>query len=89
MFVFARAPGGGPPLAAKRFKASELPAKFRLDDSDAMVPGQALSGAAELQLVARLSASGKAARQPGDIETPAQNVKPGATGLVLEIGAAQ
>ncbi|MFZ1908419.1 MAG: hypothetical protein WAU52_04980, partial [Burkholderiales bacterium] len=87
VFVFARAPDGGPPLAAKRFKASELPAQFRLDDRDAMVPGRTLSSAPLVQLVARLSASGNAIRQPGDIETPAVVVKPGASGVVLEIGA--
>ena len=87
MFVFARAPDGGPPLAVKRFKASELPAQFRLDDRDAMVPGRTLSSAPQVQLVARLSASGNAIRQPGDIETPALTVKPGATGVMLEIGA--
>ena len=87
VFVFARAPDGGPPLAAKRFKASELPAQFRLDDRDAMVPGRTLSSAPQVQLVARLSASGNAIRQPGDIETPAIVVKPGTGGVVLEIGA--
>lgn len=89
VFVFARAPGGGPPLAVERFKATALPAKFRLDDSDSMVPGRNLSSASKVQLVARLSASGNAIRQPGDIESPALSVKPGTGGLTLEIGAAQ
>lgn len=89
VFVFARAPGGGPPLAAKRYKAADLPAPFRLDDRDAMVPGRNLSSAPEVQLVARLSTSGSATRQPGDIETPALSVKPGTTGIALEIGAEQ
>lgn len=87
VFVIARAPGGGPPLAVKRLKASALPAQFRLDDGDAMMPGRTLSGAAEVQLLARLSASGNPIRQPGDIETPALSVKQGAAGVVLEIGA--
>lgn len=89
VFVFARTPGGGPPLAVKRFKAADLPAQFRLDDSDAMVPGRDLSSVPKVQLLARLSASGNAIRQPGDIETPAQSVKPGTAGIVLEIGAEQ
>ncbi|HUJ86952.1 MAG TPA: hypothetical protein VLX30_08900 [Burkholderiales bacterium] len=89
VYVFARSPHGGPPLAAKRFQASELPAPFRLDDGDAMVPGRTLSGEPEVQLVARLSASGKATRQPGDIETPPMSVRPGTAGVVLEIGAAR
>jgi len=89
VFVFARTPGGGPPLAVKRFKATDLPAQFRLDDGDAMVPGRNLSAVSQVQLVARLSASGSAMRQPGDIETPALSVKPGATGITLEIGASQ
>ncbi|HKI65103.1 MAG TPA: hypothetical protein VKA16_10825 [Burkholderiales bacterium] len=87
VFVFARVPGGGPPLAAKRFKASALPAQFRLEDADAMVPGRTLSGAAEVQVLARLSASGSATRQLGDIETAPVSVKPGSSGLLLEIGA--
>jgi tetratricopeptide (TPR) repeat protein len=87
VFVFARAPGGGPPLAAKRFKASELPLQFRLDDADAMVPGRNLSSAPEVEVLARLSASGSATRQPGDIEAPPQSVRPGSSGVVLEIGA--
>jgi len=89
VFVFARASGGGPPLAVKRFKAADLPATFRLDDSDAMVPGRDLSSVPEVQLVARLSAGGSAIRQPGDIETPALSVKPGSSGIELEIGAAR
>jgi tetratricopeptide (TPR) repeat protein len=89
VFVFARAPGGGAPLAVKRFKAADLPSQFRLDDSDAMAPGRDLSSSAKVLLVARLSASGNAIQQPGDIETPALTVKPGASGITLEIGAAQ
>ena len=87
VFVVARAPGGaGPPLAVKRFSASELPARFRLDDHDAMMPGRSLAAAAEVELVARLSASGNALRQPSDVESPPVRVKPGGENVTLEIG---
>lgn len=90
VFVIARAPGGsGPPLAVKRFAASDLPANFRLDESDAMVPSRSLAGASEVELVARLSASGDAIRQPGDLESPIVRTRPGATDVTLVIGEAR
>lgn len=87
VFVIARAPGGsGPPLAVKRFAASDLPANFRLDESDAMMPSRSLAGASEVEVVARLSASGDAIRQPGDLESAVVRTKPGATDVTLVIG---
>lgn len=87
VFVFARSPEGrGPPLAVKRLRAGELPAAFRLDDADAMVAGRTLSSVKDVVLVARLSKSGNAMKQPGDLESRAMRVKPGAGGVVLVIG---
>jgi tetratricopeptide (TPR) repeat protein len=90
VFVIARAPGGsGPPLAVKRFAASDLPANFRLDESDAMMPSRSLAGASEVEIVARLSASGDAIRQPGDLESAVVRTKTGATDVTLVIGEAR
>ena len=87
VFIVARTfDGRGPPLAVKRLKAAELPAKFRLDDGDAMVPGRLLSSVAEIALVARLSKTGEALSQPGDIESDVVRAKPGASDLILVIG---
>jgi cytochrome c-type biogenesis protein CcmH len=90
VFVIARAPGGsGPPLAVKRFAASDLPANFRLDESDAMMPSRSLAGANDVEIVARLSASGDAIRQPGDLESAVVRTKTGATDVTLVIGEAR
>jgi cytochrome c-type biogenesis protein CcmH len=90
VFVIARAPGGsGPPLAVKRFAASDLPANFRLDESDAMMPSRSLAGASEVEIVARLSASGDAIRQPGDLESAVVRTRTGATDVTLVIGEAR
>jgi cytochrome c-type biogenesis protein CcmH len=87
VFVFARAPEGhGPPLAVMRLQAGELPANFRLDDGDAMVAGRTLSSGKDLELVARLSRTGNAMKQPGDLESRPVRTTPGATGVVLVIG---
>jgi cytochrome c-type biogenesis protein CcmH len=66
LFIFARAPGERAPLAALRLPVSELPGEFVLSDSDAMLPGRSLADLEELQLVARLSASGDATERAGD-----------------------
>ncbi len=82
LFVIARASGGPPvPIAVLRLPASEFPVSFTLDDSNAMDPARRLSGAASLELEARLSRSGQAMREPGDLYGRVENVRPGAEGL--------
>ncbi len=66
LFVFARSPGGGPPIAVQRRAASELPADFRLTDADSMT-GQSLASFDTVSIVARISQSGQAIEQPGDL----------------------
>jgi cytochrome c-type biogenesis protein CcmH len=68
LFIFASAPGGGPPLAAIRGSASALPGQFTLSDANAMIAGRSLADFEELTLVARMSASGQPQAQPGDLE---------------------
>jgi len=90
VFIVARTlDGRGPPLAVKQLKAAELPAKFRLDDGNAMVPGRLLSSAPEIALVARLSKTGEALSQPGDIESNVVRTKPGGKDVMLMIGEAR
>lgn len=67
LFLFARAPGGGPPIAALRAPASALPGQFVLSDENAMLPGRSLADVPELTLVARLSSSGQAIETSGDV----------------------
>lgn len=69
VFIFARAAEGPRmPLAIQRKKASELPIKFSLDDSMAMNPAANLSSAKQVIIGARISKSGNAMPQPGDLQ---------------------
>ncbi len=82
LFVIARASGGPPiPIAVLRLPAPEFPVSFTLDDSNAMDPARRLSGTESLELEARLSRSGQAMREPGDLFGRVANVRPGADGL--------
>ena len=68
LFVYARRVDGAPmPLAIWRGKASELPVRVVLDDTQAMMPEMKLSQAREVMVLARVSASGQAGRQSGDL----------------------
>jgi cytochrome c-type biogenesis protein CcmH len=69
LFVFARAPQGPKmPLAIQRIPVPEFPATIVLDDSMGMMPALKLSQAAEVVVGARVSKSGNAAPQSGDLE---------------------
>jgi cytochrome c-type biogenesis protein CcmH len=66
LFIFARAPGGGPPVAVLREPLGKLPGQFVLTDENSMIPGRSLGDFPELTLVARVSASGQPLEQSGD-----------------------
>lgn len=86
VFIFARAAsGGGVPLAILQKRVSDLPASFKLDDSMAMSPAARLSSAQQVVITARVSKSGQAMPQPGDLEGTSAPVAPGARDLVVEI----
>jgi cytochrome c-type biogenesis protein CcmH len=79
LFIFARSEGGPRiPLAVLRASARELPMKFALDDSQSMAPGVKLSAAQAVRIEARISKSGNAMPQPGDLVGSSAVVKPGA-----------
>jgi cytochrome c-type biogenesis protein CcmH len=88
VFVFARAASGSRmPLAVKRAQVKDLPLSFTLDDSMAMAPGMTLSSAPQLTVGARISKSGNAIAQPGDLAGETTGVAPGAKNLAIRIGS--
>ena len=86
LFVVARSPAGPRvPFAVLRIDNPSLPLDFRLDDSLAMDPSRRLSGADQVVIEVRLSASGNAIRQPGDLFGESKIIRPGEQGLSLRI----
>lgn len=89
VFIFARAAGGPPmPLAVLRKKVKELPVEFTLDDSNAMMTEARLAAVGEVIVGARISRSGKADPQSGDLQGLSRPVKIGAGGIKVVIDAA-
>lgn len=69
VFVFARpAAGPGMPLAVKRFPAGELPTTVTLGPEDAMTAQNALTPGSEIVITARISRTGSATPEAGDLE---------------------
>jgi cytochrome c-type biogenesis protein CcmH len=86
VFIFARAVDGPRvPLAVLRVPARELPKNFTLDDSMGMAPGVKLSAAQAVVVEARVSKSGNALPQSGDLSGKSAAVKPGAAGVQVVI----
>lgn len=82
LFVFARPVAGGPPLAALRFRAEDLPLDFDFAMAQAML-GATVDG--KVVIGARISKSGNATPSAGDLEGFSAEVAPDAQGLSLEI----
>jgi cytochrome c-type biogenesis protein CcmH len=69
LFVYARAENGPPmPLAVARLDASQLPATVTLTDAMSMLPSMKLSSVPRVLIGARISHSGNAVAQAGDLE---------------------
>ncbi len=86
LFVFAREMSGPPmPVSIVRATKQDLPFTFRLDDSTSPMPSRKLSGAGTVVIVARLSKSGQAMPQSGDLEGMSQPVKSGVDGITVVI----
>jgi cytochrome c-type biogenesis protein CcmH len=90
VFIYARASSGPRmPLAILRLTAKELPRAFELNDSLAMSPQMALSKFNEFTIVGRISKSGNAIAQPGDLIGEIERVPLGTKNISLVIDKIQ
>lgn len=72
VFVYARAwQGPRMPLAIQRLNVSQLPTTVTLTEAMAMQAGMTIASFEQLELVARVSATGNAQAQPGDWQASA------------------
>jgi cytochrome c-type biogenesis protein CcmH len=86
LFVFARAAEGSRmPLAILKKQVKDLPLAFTLDDSLAMSPAATLSTAQRVVVGARVSRSGNAVPQAGDLQGLSAPMLPHAIGLRIQI----
>ncbi len=86
LFVFAKDVAGPPmPVSIVRASRKDLPFTFRLDDSTSPMPSRKLSDIDTVVIVARLSKSGKAMAESGDLEGMSQPIKPGAENITVVI----
>ncbi len=86
LFVFARAVNGPPmPLAILRGQVSELPLEFSLDESMAMMPSMSIANFSQVVVGARISSSGNAMPQSGDLQGASGAVAVGSEGLEIVI----
>lgn len=86
LFVYARAATGPPmPLAIVRAANPELPFDYRLDADRAPMPGQRLTAQTEVVVVARLSRSGEAKPQAGDLQGESRPLRADGRKVDIEI----
>ncbi len=89
VFVIARAPNGPPmPVAVEKHSLADLPLRVTLDDADGPMPTARLSALKDVEVIARISESGNAMRQDGDLESkPVRVTLPAGKPVKLVLGA--
>ena len=86
LFVVARGNDGSRiPLAALRLAVGDWPLEFSLGDAQAMNPQRLISKASGVVIEARISRSGTAGRQSGDLFGTSAEVGPGAREVLIRI----
>jgi len=77
VLVYAQAQTGSPmPLAIVKKRAADLPLRVTLSDAEALLPQHKLSDAASLRITARISRTGQATPQAGDLFGVREHVTP-------------
>jgi len=89
VFVIARVPGGPPmPVAVRKHALQELPLTVTLGDADNLMPTRTLSSLAEVEVLARLSASGDPSDSVNNLDSvPVRVTLPSSETVELVIGA--
>lgn len=86
LFVSAREPGiPGPPIAAVRISADQLPTTVVLSDANSMIEGRTLSSVNDVQVVARVAFGGSAVPASGDLVGDATHAKGAAPDISVVI----
>ena len=83
VMVIARKPGERMPVAVLKVPASDFPMSFALNDSLAMNPSAPLSQLTEANVEVRISKTGMARPEPGDLISTAQTIQVGAKDVRL------
>jgi cytochrome c-type biogenesis protein CcmH len=83
LMVIARQPGERMPVAVLKVPANKFPFSFVLDDSLAMNPNKRISQLAEVSVEVRISKTGMAKAESGDLLSTIQTVKLGSTKISI------
>ena len=90
LFVSARQPGiPGPPIAAVRLNADQLPTTVTLSDANTMIEGRNLSSVDDVEVVARVAFGGTAVVASGDLIGSSIQKKGGPPDLGIVIAKVQ
>jgi cytochrome c-type biogenesis protein CcmH len=79
LYIIARGSASRQIVAVRKEEHVRFPFSFRLSSADSMMPGTPFEG--PFDLTARLSRSGDATPQPGDLEGTVKNVAAGSRGV--------
>jgi cytochrome c-type biogenesis protein CcmH len=85
LMVIARQPGVRMPVAVLKTSVAEFPMKFVLDDSLAMNPSAPISGLTEVSVEVRISKTGMAMPEAGDLISAPQTIQVGTGNLRLTV----
>ncbi len=86
LMVIARKPGERMPVAVLKTSVTAFPINFVLNDALAMSPNALISQIPEVSVEVRISKTGMAMPEPGDLISAPQTIKVGTTNARLVIG---